>query len=139
MPRTRAFTLIESIMALVLLTLAVPPIVVAIRGAESRRIAPVLASQARWLATEKLEDIVADRSSASRGYSWVAAGNYPAESSVAGFPGFGRSVGISETGPDLSSSGTGYKKVTVSVTWTDPMKGTARSLAIATVLTDYTP
>ena len=137
MGRRGAFTLIEAITAVVLLSLAVPGLIVAIGAAESGRIAPILTSRARWLAAEKLEDIIADRASASRGYAWIAGANYPAESSVAGFAGFSRSVAISETGADLSTAGTGYKKVTVTVTWTDPVRGQARALAVATVLTDY--
>ena len=39
---------------------------------------------------------------------------------------------------DLVTAGTGYKKATVTVGWTDA-RGSARSLAISTVLTDYTP
>ena len=46
---------------------------------------------------------------------YVVAANYAAESSVAGFPGFPRSVAITETGASLSGSGTGYKAVVVTV------------------------
>jgi len=48
-----------------------------------------------------------------------------------------RSVAITETGVNFVA-GTGWKTVTVTVAYTDG-QATARSLAISTVLTDYTP
>jgi Tfp pilus assembly protein PilV len=135
---SRAFTLIEAIVSVVILATAVPGMMLAVREAHRDRASPVLASKARWLATEKLEDIIADRHSTTRGYAYLVNSNYAAESSISGSPGFTRSVAISETAANLVSAGTGFKKVTVTVNWTDA-RGGARSLAIATVLTDYTP
>lgn len=130
------FTLIETIAAIVLLTLSVPPMLWALRQAHDQRVGPIQASQARWLAAEKLETIIADRHSATRGYDYIIAANYPFESSVNGFEGFARTVAINETGPDLITAGTGYKKVTVTVSWTD-VTGAARTLSVSTVVTDY--
>lgn len=138
MPRRSGFTLIESIVSVVILSTALPAMLFAVREAHRDRVSPIKASQARWIATEKLEDIIADRHSTSRGWSYIAAGNYASEASVPGYTGFTRSVAISETAANLVSAGTGFKKVTVTVGWTDA-RGYARSLAIATVLTDYTP
>lgn len=136
--RRRGFTLVEGVVAIVILGVAMPPMLYAIRQAHNRRVSVALTSKARWLATEKLEDVIADRHSTTRGYGYVAGANYPAESPVSGYTGFTRSVALAETAADLTSAGTGYKKVTVTVGWTDAT-GTARSMAIATVLTDYTP
>lgn len=129
-------TLIETIVAMVVLAVAVPGTLWAIRDAAVQRVAPLRSSKARWLVTEKLEDIVADRNSTTRGYAYVLTGNYPSEASISGFPGFTRTTTIAETAADLVSAGTGYKKVTVSVGWTDT-KGVARQVSISTVLTDY--
>jgi type II secretory pathway pseudopilin PulG len=136
--RRRGFTLMEGIVAVVLLGTALPPMMWAIRAAQIRRVSAALASRARWLATEKLEDVVADRHSSTRGYAWLTGANYGAETPVAGFGQFNRSVAFVETAADLVSAGTGYKKATVTVSWTDTT-GTARSIAIATIITDYTP
>lgn len=125
-------------MSLVVVSITVPSTLVLIRDSQVRRASPILASRARWLAGEKLEDVVADRHSTTRGWAYVAAGNYPAEGSVAGFAAYARSVAIVETAADLVTAGTGYKTVTVTVTWVDPRNG-SQSLALATVLTDYTP
>jgi prepilin-type N-terminal cleavage/methylation domain-containing protein len=132
----RAFTLIESIAAIVILAIAIPPMLWSIKQAHVQRVNPMMASKARWLATEKLEDIIADRHSTTRGYAFVAGGNYPTENPVAGSPGFRRSVSINETGADLTTPGLGYKRATVTVTWTDAT-GASRSLSVATVVTDY--
>lgn len=134
----RGFTLIEAIAALVILAVALPAMMFALGDAQRKRTDPVMLSRARWLAAERLEDVIADRHSATRGYSWVTSGNYPAESSVSGFAGMSRSVSITETGASLSGSGTGYKTVTVTVTYPGAF-GTSRSYSIATVVTDYTP
>lgn len=135
--RGRGFTLIEAIAAMVILLTAVPPMLWAIRDAQLKQVGPVMLSRARCLATEKLEEVIADRHSTTRGYAWIQNSRYAAESPVSGFTGFARSVSIVETGASLSGSGTGYKTITVTVTWTDGM-GVARSFAVSTVVTDYT-
>jgi Tfp pilus assembly protein PilV len=135
--RRGAFTLIEAVIALVVLGVAVPPMLVAVKDAAARRADLVLASRARWLAAERLEDILADRASATRGYAYVTPGHYPAEASVAGFPNFARSVSVVETGPNFAP-GTGLKTVTVSVSWRDG-RGRPRTLHLSSVVTEYTP
>ena len=130
------FTLIEAIGAVVLLSVAVPPMLWAIREAHIQRVDPVLVSRARWLVSDKLEEILADRNSSTRGFDYVVNGNYPAEPGIAGSPGFSRSVSIVETDADLSGPGTGYKKVNVEVEWLDG-RGLAQSLTVATVVTEY--
>lgn len=141
-PRRRGFTLIESVAGIVLLAVAIPAMLWSIRSAQRDRANPVLASTARWLAEEKLEDMIADRHSTDGafGYANLAGGS---ETPVAGQPGFTRTTTVSEHGPwngaaQIWSAGTGYKTVTVTVTWTDA-GAQARSLAISTVVTDYTP
>ena len=91
------FTLIETIASIVILAVAIPPMMWAIREAEAERVTPVMASRARWLAVEKLEDVIADRHSTTRGYAWLTAGNYPTENPVTGYSGFSRDVKFAET------------------------------------------
>lgn len=134
--RRRGFTLIETISTIVILAIAIPPMLWAIRQAHVQRVNPMMASKARWLAMEKLEDIIADRHSTTRGFGYLVVGNYPAESPVTGFTGFTRSVTFNQTTVDLVTPGAGYMRATVSVGWTDATS-TARSLAIATVITEY--
>lgn len=135
----RGFTLVEAVTAIVVLSLAMPAMLAALAQAQRERAAPVLASRARWLAVEKLEEVIADRHSPSRGWGHLVAANYPEEAEVAGFEGFSRSVGFAEYGaPDLSTPGEGYVVATVVVGWTGPMGG-VESMPIATVLTEFTP
>jgi len=136
--RTRGFSVTEAVISIVILSVAIPPMLWAIRQQQHDRVSPILASRARWLASEKLEDIIADRHSTTRGYSYLTATHYPAESSINGFPGFTRSVAFSETTADLSTPGAGFMRAAVTVGWTDS-GGVARSLSLATIVTDYTP
>ncbi len=134
----RGFSLIETITAIVILSVALPGMLWTVREAHVQRVNPMLLSTARWLAVEKLEDVIADRHSTTRGFAYLVAGNYPAENPVAGYPAFTRSVSFNETLADLVTAGSGYMNVTVQVGWTDS-EGTARTLSISTVLTEYTP
>ena len=135
--RRRGFTLVETIAAIVILAVALPPLLWAIRDAHVQRVNPVMASRARFLATEKLEDVIADRHSTTRGWDYLVGANYPNESSISGFPGFSRSVTLNETAADLTSAGTGYMTITVSVAWADAT-ATPRTLAVSAVTTEYT-
>ena len=136
--RRRGFTLIETIAAIVIVAVALPPMMWSIREAHAERANPVLASRARWLVVSKLEDVIADRNSTTRGYAYLVAGNYPAEPTIVGYPGFSRSITLNETLADLSTSGDGYMNVLVSVSWIDA-QGTSRTLDISTVLAEYVP
>ncbi len=137
------FTLIETIAAITILAVAIPPMLWAVQEAQIQRANPMLASKARWLATEKLEDIIADRhSTGARGWGYlVPASPYAAENKgdITGYEQFSRTVTISaETMADLVTAGVGYITVTVTVGW-DNATGDAMSLGISTVLTEYTP
>ena len=139
--RRTGFTLIETVTAIVILAVAIPPMMWAITEAQRQRINPMLASRARWLTVEKLEDIIADRHSTTRGYSYLIAANYPPENPVPGFAGFTRTVTLLETKADLVTTAPpplGYMTVTVTVGWSDA-DAEARTLDVSTVLTDYTP
>ena len=130
------FTLVEAVMALIMMALVITPIMMAAQRLSRDQVTPIQVSRARWLATEKLEEVIADRSSTTRGYAYVITGNYPTENPVATDPDFSRSVTITETGVDLQTSGTGYKTITVVISWTD-VTGASRSLSMSTVVTSF--
>lgn len=135
MPQRRAFTLIEAITAIVILGTAMPAMLIALGQAHRDRISPAMASQARWIAMEKLEDVIADRSSLSRGWDYIDETNYPNEASIMGSPGYSREVDIAETAADLQTVGTGYKTVSVTVEWTHS-DGQTHTVVLATVMTE---
>jgi hypothetical protein len=134
----RAFTLVELLGAVLLLGVALPPLMIAIRDGTVRQAAQNQRVVARWLAQGKLEEIIADRHSTAvgRGYANVLTATYTAENPVSGFSGFSRSVTVAERNHTLSAAGTGYKLVTVTVSWMDVTRGSS-SLSLQTVVTDY--
>ena len=142
-PRT-GFTLIETMAAITILAVAIPPMLWSVRGAQIQRVNPMLASRARWLATEKLEDIIADRHSDSgnRGYDYLIAANYPVENKgdITGYLQFSRTVTFDPETDALfvATVDGGYMTVTVTVGW-DNATGDAMLLGISTVLTEYDP
>ena len=71
------------------------------------------ASIAAQLAQAKLEEITADRNAATRGFTYVVAGNYPAETPVPAFSAFQRSVSVA---PDSTYDGVTFRTVSVTVT-----------------------
>ncbi len=145
-PTPRAgFTLIETIVAIVILAVAVPPMLWAVTESQRMRMNPMMASKARWLAVERIEDVIADRNSTTlKGYNWVVNLNdYVVENpgDITGYPGFSRQVALLETKADLSTTAPpplGYLTVTVTVGWVNA-KGNNQTLDISTVLTEYTP
>ena len=138
LPLKRGVTLIEAVAAIVIASIAIPPMLWALRGVHAARADLILTTRARWLAGEKLEDIIADRHAAARGFAYITTGNYPSEPGVSGFSNFSRSVSITETGASLVGAGTGYKEVAVTVAWIDG-HSQPRSLSLRTILTSYTP
>ncbi len=118
-----------------IMAISVPTMMWSMATANENRIAPLMASRARFLAAERLEQLIADRFAPLRGYNYLLTANYPAETAVSGFARFGRSVTINETGASLTGVGVGYKAVIVTVTWTT-RKGT-QSTVLSTVLTDF--
>jgi prepilin-type N-terminal cleavage/methylation domain-containing protein len=123
----QGFTLIETIIAVVVLALALGllvPLTVSMRNSAE----PTLSEQQIVLAQEKLEQIIADRldGTTPRGFVYATnPANYPAENPIAGITGFSRSVTITcvtaanpnaaGTAPSPSCATTNYGRVTVTV------------------------
>lgn len=108
----RGFTLPEVVLVLVIAAVAVLPLGMlfansSIRSGEAHN-ATVMAE----LAQAKMEEIAADKNSPSRGFSYLVGSNYPAESPVAAFPGYSRSVAFA---PDSVYDGVTFRTVSVTV------------------------
>ncbi len=117
------FTLPEVVMAIVVLGIALPPILFSLGKGARDAVYFEHHGIASALAQEKMEALVADRHSSNRGYPYLTNANYAAENPVSGFAGYLRSVSITEVAAsDLStaSAGSGYKKVVVTVTYSNP-------------------
>lgn len=107
------FTLIEVAILVVIAGIAVLPLAMlfattSIRSADARS-----ASVATHLAQTKLEEITADRRSATRGFGHLRGDHYPAEDPIAAFPAYRRSVTVA---PDSIFDGVTYRTVSVTVT-----------------------
>jgi type II secretory pathway pseudopilin PulG len=138
--RRSGFTLVETIAAIIMLAVAVPSMLWTIREAHAQRVNPLMVTTARFLAAEKIEDVIADRHSTTRGWAYMIPGNYTAESPVSGFTPFDRTVTLNEYQADLATADTdgGYMVVDVAVSW-DDATGTTRTLTLSTVVTEYAP
>ena len=115
-------TLIELVIAIAVIAVLFPVMISALFNPVANAVWGDQMVQAMALVQEKIEEIYATKanSSASLGYSYITSSNYPAENPVSGFTPFNRSISITEvSGTDLSttSSGSGFKKVVVTVSW----------------------
>lgn len=137
-PARRALTLVETIAALVILATAIPPLLWSLREASVARIDPTLASTARFLAIERLEDIVADRLRPDLDFDDITEARYPDETAIEGFTGFSRQVRLRSVAPDLTTPGDDCLIATVQVAWSG-RAGAARRLVLSTVLTEAAP
>jgi prepilin-type N-terminal cleavage/methylation domain-containing protein len=117
------FTLIETIITLVVLAIAVVGVLSVFILGTGRSVDPQMLNQAMQLAQEQLDTIHGDRQNPARGFAWIVPGNYPAENPVAGFVDFNRSTSIfCVTGVDLNTASgspppcaSGYTHVSVTV------------------------
>jgi Tfp pilus assembly protein PilV len=128
-------TLVDVIATMVLIAIAVPPMMIALRDSAQRYTDNYQRIAARWLAAEQLETILADRSHAGRGYAYVTTANYTDQT----IGPFARSTTVTEVSTNLSATqaGSGVKRVTVQIQWN--ALRSPQTLQLATVITDYTP
>lgn len=108
----RGASLFELVMVILIIGAGVVPILGAYREAARQGPRGELQTRAAFLAAEKMEEILADRHSPSRGFAWLLPASYPAETAIAGFPGFRRDTAV---GPDVAVDGVTVRPVTVSV------------------------
>ncbi len=135
-PRIRSgTTIIEVVMAVIILGIGLPPLLFAFAECSMNSIAPSRATVASFLAIERMEEIIARRYKSTAGYSEVTSANFPAESPVAGFSAFDRTVTIAEVDANLSASGSpvGYRSITVTVSWNSG----AENVVIERIFADF--
>ena len=147
-PNSKGFTLIETIITLVVLSIATVGVLsvftVGIKGSTN----PLVAEQAVQLAQERMDTVIGDRMNApptgARGFAWIVPGNYNAPPGVAvpGFSGFTRSESIyCVTAADLITSigapggggcASGYTHITVTVA-----NALIGSVSVETIVANY--
>ena len=107
------FTLPEVILIIVIAGVALLPLSMLFANTSIRSGDAQAASVAAQLAEAKMEEIAADKNAPSRGFSYLVASNYPAETPVAAFPGYRRSVSFA---PDSVYDGVTFRTASVTVT-----------------------
>ena len=115
----RSTTIIEVVVAIVILSVALPSLMMAFADASVQSIGPYRRSIGSYLAIERMEEIIARRYRGTDGYDAITTGNFGSEASINGFSGYARDVAINFVDGDLNSVGSdeGFKRVTVSVSW----------------------
>ena len=153
--RRRAFTLVESLAVVVVLSIAIPPAVSMMADAARAQADSVSTTRATWFATALLEQVIADVNSddAGLGFAALADSNVYLTTPKVGFndrngPLIAHYSGLGLTHSvligDLADAGgvvTGdadedvFRTITVGVAWTT-LKGDSRTLSIGCVVTD---
>jgi len=130
-----AASIIEVVLALMILSVGLPPLMVCFAEASIQSVRPAQATIAAFLAQERMEEIIARRYRKTDGYGALTTSEFPPEAVVAGYPGFSRSVAIRYATADLgtSASDVGYKVVRVTVGW----RSGAESIEIEHAFADF--
>jgi len=121
--RQAGYSLIELVMALVVVGVALPPMITIGNQCLQNMHQGAYVTAEVSLAQEKLEQLIADEASAGRGYSYIVSANYPAENPITGFTGYSRSVTIAA---DSTYNSMTFRNVKVTVTGPD---GTSANLS----------
>ncbi|MGD8451487.1 MAG: type II secretion system protein [Phycisphaerae bacterium] len=122
MKRRRAMSLIEVVLAIVILGLAVPPLMIQLGTAAHAQGAAMINMNLVQLAGERVNEVHADRASPKRGYAHVIAANYPDEKDAGGLAGYQRVTTVREVSAAdylTVQPGSGIKRVRVDVTGPD--------------------
>ncbi len=124
----RGITLIEVILIVVILAIAAPTLMSLMSSTLFNSSKSAILSQATIFAQEKMEEILADKKSATRGFGYITIpGTYPSDSPAEGFT---RTVSVQTSG--MSYNGIPYADVQVTVSHSQISNVTLR-----TWLTDY--
>jgi len=111
--RHAGFTLVEIVLIIVIAGIAILPLSMLFANSSIHSSDARNATLAAQLAQAKMEELTADKNSPARGFSYLVTGNYPAESPVAAFAGYSRSVSFSV---DSTYDGVTFRTVSVTVT-----------------------
>ncbi len=115
----RGLSLIEVVIAIVLLALAAGPLAIQLAGALQSRQQALTQHVIVQLARERMGEIYADAATPNRGYAWISPARYPAETAPHGLTGYARTTEIREVDPSdflTPQPGSGLKRVRVRVT-----------------------
>jgi type II secretory pathway pseudopilin PulG len=118
-PTRNALSLIEVVLAIVVLGLAIPPLVIQIGTGVRQQEAALVQQNLTQLAAERVWEIAADHADPARGYAYIEQKVYPDETDPAGLKGYQRRTTIREVSPAdflTPQAGSGIKRFQVVVT-----------------------
>jgi type II secretory pathway pseudopilin PulG len=92
-------SLIEVVLAIVILGLAVPPLMFAMSAGIQQYEATLIQQDLSQLAAERMWEIFADHADPTRGYDYIADAAYPDEPAPRGLTGYTRQTTIREVSP----------------------------------------
>lgn len=117
--KENGFTFIEVILVIVIMAVAIPAMISSVSFMVQGQVNAIGTTTAMDLAQERMEEIMGDKRYPPRGFAWLVNINYPAETPVAGFSNYNRSVNIVCVNPGALDTSvpcpTGYKRVEVTV------------------------
>lgn len=134
MRREKGFTFIETILTILIIGIGLFGIMNLFQGTVSTSVDTDRTLQATQLARERIERVLFDKK--MNGYDYVTTANYPAIESFSGpFSPFSRTISIQEVRSDdfnQAQANTGYKKVSVTVSW-----GQGRQVSLESLVTQW--
>jgi prepilin-type N-terminal cleavage/methylation domain-containing protein len=119
MTTARGLSLIEVVIAIVILGLAVPPLMLQMVAGVQQQEAMLIQQDLTQLASERMWEIYADHTNPTRGYSYVVDASYPTETAPRGLTGYTRETTIHEVSEAdylTLEPGSGVKRFQVVVT-----------------------
>jgi prepilin-type N-terminal cleavage/methylation domain-containing protein len=134
MMKRRALSLIEVVIAIVILGLAVPPLMFQMAAGIQQQQAALVQQELTQLASERMWEVFADHANPTRGYDYIEGSAYPDETAPWGLTGYTRQTTVKEVSPTdyaTPQAGSGIKRFRVLVS--GPR---GRSLVIESFVTD---
>jgi prepilin-type N-terminal cleavage/methylation domain-containing protein len=135
-PNSRGFTLIETVITLVVLSLAAVGVLSVYTSGMKGSVNPLLISQATMLAQGEMDKVFGERAANGFGAGTLATGNPPCQSTMTLDSNFtcNRTIYFVDPAVDLNtpSAATDYKHVTVTIT--QPIIGT---VVVDSLITNY--
>jgi len=129
-----ALSLIEVVVAMVLLGLAVPPLLLQIAAGVKQQEATLIQQNLAHLASERMWQIFTDHADSTHGYDAIIAAAYPNETAPDGLMGYTRKTEVREVSPTdyiTPQAGSGVKRFRIQVS--GPRN---QSLTVESLVTD---
>ena len=122
MTRRRGLSLIEVVVAIVILGLAVPPLLYQVAAGVQQQEATLIQQHLTQLAAERMWEIFADHANPTRGYDYIKDSAYPDEDAPRALQGYTRQTEVREVSPAdylTPQAGSGIKRFRIVVSGLD--------------------